>query len=187
MGGFGLQLLVRWSPGIIMALSFLFAGILPTWWSLGLISGSWICCAFFTFNPEQEHQIEIVSAINWRKIFFAALWTFAGFVLTLLFIWRLKISNNLAVFPREILAWIFLISVEICLYRIIAVLVPRLYRIPLGYGIAVLNFLMILYWILPFGILKIGLILLSLLIINPLILVLVDTPLNTQDPVFRRK
>jgi hypothetical protein len=187
LGGFGWQFLVRRSPWVNLILSFAAAAILPPGWGLGLIIGIWISCAFFTFNPEQERQFETISTVNWQKIFLAALWTFSGFILTLVFLWKLKISDNMGLLPREILAWVFLILIEICLFRIIAKLVPRLYRIPIGYGIAVLNFLMILYWILPLGIWIMGLILLSLLITHPLLLVLVDMPLNkVQDPVFRR-
>jgi hypothetical protein len=185
--GFGLQLLVHWSPGVNLGLSFPIVLIIPPEWSLGLIIGMWICCAFLTFNPEEERRVGTISTINWPKIFLAALWTFAGFILTLIFLWKLKVSNNLAVLPREILAWVFLSLIEICLIRIIARLVPRFYRIPLGYGMAALNFLMILYWVLPFGLWASGLIFLSLLIVTPLLLVLVDMPQNTQDSIFRRK
>jgi hypothetical protein len=186
--GFGLQFLVRWSPWVNLAISYLVVAILPPGWSLGLIIGTWISCAFFTFNPEQDRQFAIIPSVSLRKTVFSALWTFAGFLLTLIFLWKIKTSNSLDVFPREILAWVFLILIEVCLYRVIARLSPRLYRIPLGYGIAILNFLMILYWIFPFGLLMIGLILFSLLIINPLLLVLVDMPLNAaQDPIFRRR
>jgi hypothetical protein len=186
--GFGLQFLIRWSPWVILAISYLVVAILPPGWSLGLIIGTWISCAFFTFNPEQVYQFEMISAVSWRKTVFSALWTFTGFLLTLIFLWKLKMSNSLELFPREILAWVFLIMIEICLYRIIARLSPRLYRIPLGYGIAFLNFLMILYWIFPFGGLFMLLILVSLLIINPLLLILVDMPFNgDQDQLFRRR
>lgn len=186
--GFGLQFLVRWSPWVNMAISYLVVVILPPGWSLGLIIGTWISCAFFTFNLEQQSQFEIIPAISWSKTFLSAVWTFAGFLLTLIFLWKLKMSNSLEILPREILAWVFLILIEVCLYRVIAGLSPRLYRIPLGYGIAVLNFLMILYWIFPFGALVIFLILFSLLVLNPLLLILVDMPLNaTQDPIFRRR
>jgi hypothetical protein len=185
--GFGLQFVIRWSPLINLALSFLMALLLPPAWSLGLIIGSWISCAFFTFNPEQEkHQFEI-TAITWRKSFLAALWTFTGFLLTLIFLWKLKISGNLELMPREIMAWSFLLLVEICLYRIISILAPSFYRIPLGYSIAVFHFLMLFYWIFPWGIWISGLVLLSLLIINPLLLVMVDIQFNAQDPIFRRK
>jgi hypothetical protein len=185
--GFGLQFVIRWSPVMNLLLSFVFALALPPGWSFGFIIGSWISCAFFTYNPEQEGQFEAIAVINWRRIIIASLWTFTGFLLTLVFLWRVKIDNTMGLYPREVLAWIFLVLVEICLCRIIAKLVPRLYRIPLGYGIAVLNFLMLLFWIVPFDIWKIGLILLSLLIIDPLILVLVDSPLAVQDSIFRRK
>ncbi len=185
--GLGLEFVIRWSPGINLLLSFILAFVLPPGWSFGFIIGSWISCAFFTYNPEQEGQFEAITTINWRRILMASIWTFAGFLLTLVFLWRVKIGNLMGIYPREILAWTFFALVEICLCRIIAKLVPRLYRIPLGYGIAVLNFLMLLFWILPFDIWKIGLILLSLLIIYPVVLVLVDSPLEAKDPIFRRK
>lgn len=185
--GFGLQYLIRWSPLINLVLSFIFALAIPPGLSFGFIIGSWISCAFFTYNPEREGQFEAVAVINWRRIFVASLWTFAGFLLTLVFLWRVKIGGEMAIDSREIVAWIFLSFVEICLCRIIAKLVPRLYRIPLGYGMAIMNFLMLLFWILPFDIWTMGLILMSLLIIYPLTLVLVDSPFAAEDPIFRRK
>ncbi len=185
--GFGLQYLIRWSPIINLVLSFVLALAIPPGLSFGFIIGSWISCAFFTYNPEREGQFEAVAVINWRRIFVASLWTFAGFLLTLVFLWRVKIGGAMATDSREIVAWIFLAFVEICLCRIIAKLVPRLYRIPLGYGMAILNFLMLLFWILSFDLWTLGLILMSLLIIYPLILVLVDSPFAAEDPIFRRK
>ncbi len=185
--GFGLQFVIRWSPIMNLVLSFIFALAIPPGLSFGFIIGSWISCAFFTYNPEQEGQFETVAVINWRRILVASLWTFAGFLLTLVFLWRLKIGSGMEVDSREIVAWLFFAFVEICLCRIIAKLVPRLYRIPLGYGMAILNFLMLLFWILSFDIWKIGLILLSLLIVYPLILVSVDSPFAVEDPIFRRK
>jgi hypothetical protein len=185
--GFGLQYLIRWSPIINLVLSFILALAMPPGLSFGFIIGSWISCAFFTYNPEQEGQFETVEVINWRRIFVASLWTFAGFLLTLVFLWRVKIGGMMAIDSREIIAWFFFAFVEICLCRIIAKLVPRLYRIPLGYGMAILNFLMLLYWILSFDIWTMGLILMSLLIVYPLILVSVDSPFAAEDPIFRRR
>lgn len=186
--GFGLQYLIRWSPRVNLAISYFMVLILPPSWSIGLIGGAWISCAFFTYMPERERRFEVTPAVSWGKTVFSSLWTFAGFLLTLIFLWKLKVTNSLGLYQREMFAWVFLILIEICLYRVIARLSPSFYRIPLGYGIAFFNFLMILYWIYPFGISWSILILFSLLIINPLLLLLVDLPLNMiEDPIFRRR
>lgn len=186
--GFGFQSMVRWSPWFNLALSYLIVLLLPPNWSLGLVNGSWIACAFFTYNPEQDNRFDTIPVISFRKTILASCWTFSGFLLTLLFLWKLKITNSLDLFPREILAWFFLILIELCLYRVIAKISPSLYRIPLGYGIAIINFLMILYWIYPLGISFMVLILLTLLIVNPILLLVIDSSLHTpQDSIFRRR
>lgn len=186
--GFGLQLLIRWSPWLNLAISFLVVLFLPPNWSIGLVGGTWISCAFFTYNPEQERRFDVIQVINWSRTILSSLWTFAGFLLTLVFLWKLKVTNSLDVGQREIMAWYFLILVEICLYRVIARLSPNLYRGTLGYRIAFLNFLMILFWIVPLGIIYICLIFLTLMVINPLILMIVDRPLTAvEDSIFRRR
>lgn len=186
--GFCLQFLARWSPLINLAASYLMVLFLPPAWSLGLTSGIWIACAFFTYNPEQEHHLDTIPAISFRKILLSSVWTFSGFLLTLIFLWKLKVQTNLDLGQRELLAWAFLGLIEICLYRVIARLSPSLYRIPLGYGMAVFNFLLLFYWIYSLGIVWMALIFFTFLIINPLLLLVVDLPAGaTKDSIFRRK
>ncbi len=186
--GFGLQFFIRWSPWLNQIISFIAILLLPPDWSLGLVGGSWIASAFFTFNPEQVRQYDAIPALNWWKVVFSSLWIFSGFLLTLLLIWKLKIMGDFQVIQREILAWAFFIMVEICLFKVLARLSPGMYRIPLGYGIGLLNFLLLLYWLYPLGISYVLLILVTIIIINPLLLLIVDKPVApAEDPIFRRR
>ena len=186
--GFLFQALVRWSPRVILGISFLLALFLPPGWGIGLVEGLLITCAFFTYEPLRESQFDQTPTVSWQKILLTSLWTFAGFLLTLLFLLRFKLTGSINIQQGETLAWIFLILVEVCLYKVIVKDSFSLYRIPLGFGIAVLNFLMILYWIYPLGWSFIGLVFFSLLIINPLLLIWIDIPLvATGDPFLRRR
>ena len=104
--------------------------------------------------------------------------------MALLFLWKLKVGSNLEIGHRETMAWLFLIVIELCLYRVIARSYPSLYRIQLGYGMAIINFLMLLFWIYPLGIYLMLLIFGSLLIINPILLIWLDPPLPIHRGVF---
>lgn len=184
--GFVIQNSIRLSPWINMALSFLIIFLIPTGWSPGLIGGIWIACAFFTFNPDLD-RLELLQAFSWIKVFLSSLWVFAGFLLTLCLLWKLKISGYSLISQRELLAWAFLVLIEVCQYRIIARLSPVLHRIPLGYGIAFFEFLLLLYWLYPLGIPVMAMVLVTLTIINPLLLVFVDLSVGTNvDPYLRR-
>jgi hypothetical protein len=173
-GGLAIQFFSRLSPWIILGGSFLAILCLPSFWGYGLVCGFWLCCAFNTFQPERENQIDAPSRVSALKILGFSLLTFSGFLLTLILLWKLKVTSSLSSQEREIFAWIFLAVVEVCLYKVIARLSPGLYRIPMGYGIAVLNFLMIFYWLLAEGIVVIVLTLLTLLVVNPLLLTWVE-------------
>ncbi len=184
--GFVIQNSIRCSPWINMALSFLIILLVPPDWSLGLIGGVWIACAFFTFNPDLD-RLELLKAFSWIKVFLSSLWVFAGFLLTLCLLWKLKISGYLLISQRELLAWAFLILIEVCQYRVIARLSPVLHRIPLGYGVAFFEFLLLLYWLYPLGIPVMAMVLVTLFILNPLLFVFIDLPVGTNvDPYLRR-
>lgn len=184
-GGIFIQFFTRLSPQIILAGSFPIILCLPSFWGYGLVAGFWLCCAFITFQPEQENQIDAPNRVSGLKILCFSLLTFSGFLLTLILLWKLKLTSPLKPLEREIFAWIFLCLVEVSLYKIIARLSPGLYRIPMGYGIALLNFLMILYWIFAHGIVVIVLTLLTLLVINPLLLTWVEP--KQQEPYTWRR
>lgn len=184
--GFGIQTLTRLSPWINLGLTFLLILLAPPGWSLGLTAGIWLACAFFTFNPELD-RLELIKALSWVKVFFSSVWVFTGFILTLCLLWKLKLSGYLLVSQREFIAWAFFILIEVCQYRIIAKLSPVLHRIPLGYGIALLNFVMLLFWLLPLGIPFTVMVLVTLFIVNPLVLVFVDLPFGDNvKPYLRR-
>lgn len=181
--GFVIQNLVRWSPRANLGISYLTILILPPFWGLGLVGGFWISCSFFTYNPEIEHRHDTTPQITWSKILLYSAWTFSGFLLTLILLWKLKTANCLLLVQREEIAWLFLTLVEVCQYKVIARISASFNRIPLGYGIAVLNFLMIFYWLYPLGLYSIILIFCSFLVINPLLLSWVDFPVNSlPDP-----
>lgn len=184
--GFAIQNLTRLSPWLNIGLSYLIILLIPPGWSLGLVAGLWIACAFFTFNPDLD-RLELLKAFSWFKVFFVSLWTFSGFILTLFLIWKLKVSGYLLASQREFLAWTFLVLIEVCQYRVVAKLSPVLHRIPLGYGAAFFDFLMLLYWLYPMGVPIMALALVTLIIINPLLLVFVDLPVGSGgDPYLRR-
>ncbi|HEX3048581.1 MAG TPA: hypothetical protein VHY08_27780 [Bacillota bacterium] len=164
------QLLVKLSPWINLGISLGLLLILAPSWSLGLVLGIWIGCAFFTYNPVQERKAEPVMRIRWYRLFFLACFTFTGFLMTLILLWKFKVFRDYTLAEREIWAWIFLVVVEVCLYKVIVKISPGLKRIPLGYGIAVLNYLMILYWIINLGWTVLILTFLSLWLLNPLLL-----------------
>jgi hypothetical protein len=183
--GFLIQYVIRWSPRLNTVLSFGAVILIPPFWSLGLIGGFWISSAFFTFKPESENQHRgAPPIITWQKVCLYSAWTFSGFLLTLVFLWKLKITNSLMIDQREVLAWLFLVLVEVCIFKIIAKISPGIYRIPMGYGMAVLNFLMVLHWIFPLGFYRAGLVLWALMVINPLLLSLVDLPLYATGTSF---
>lgn len=184
-GGIFLQFFSRISPWIILVGSFLVILCLPPFWGYGLVCGFWLCCAFNTFQPDQENHIDAPNRVSGLKILWFSLLTFSGFLLTLILLWKLKITTSISSVEREIFAWIFLGFVEVSLYKIIARLSPGLYRIPMGYGIAALNFLMIFSWIFNQGIVVIVLTLLTLLVINPLLLTWVE-PRQQETYSWRR-
>ncbi len=184
--GFVIQNFIRWSPWVNLGITFLIIFLVPPGWGLGLIGGIWIACAFFTFNPELD-RLELLKGLSWLKVFLSSIWIFAGFLLTLCLLWKLKLSGYSLVAQREFIGWAFLVLIEVCQYRIIAKLLPVLHRIPLGYGIAFFNFLMLLFWLLPMGIPFVAMVLVTLAIINPLLLVFVDQPVGANvDPHLRR-
>ena len=184
--GFVWQNFTRWSPWVNLGLTFLMVFMIPPSLSLGFSGGVWVCSAFFTFNPELD-RLELLKAFSWLRVFLSSLWVFAGFLLTLCLLWKLKSSGYLVVAQREFIAWAFLVLIEVCQYRIIAKLSPVLYRIPLGYGIAFFNFLMLLFWLVPLGLSFMLMVLVTLMIINPLLLVFVDLPVGANiDPYLRR-
>ena len=182
--GIGFQNWLRPSPRINFILTSLIILILPPFWSFGLTAGIWLGCAFFTYNPELKRDYERENKLIWFRVFLSSLLTLAGFLMALLFLWKLKVASNLEIGHRETMAWLFLIVIELCLYRVIARSYPSLYRIQLGYGMAIFNFLMLLFWIRPLGIYLMLLIFGSLLIINPILLIWLDPPLPLHRGVF---
>lgn len=184
--GFGVQYFTRWSPWVNLGLSFLMVFLVPPGWSLGLIGGIWVCCAFFTFNPKLD-RLELLKSFSWLKIFLSSIWVFTGFILTLCLLWKLKSSGYKPVSQREFLAWGFLVLIEICQYRVLAKFLPVLQRIPLGYGMAFFNFLMLLFWLIPMGIPFMAMVLVTLAIINPLLLVFVDLPIGADIEHYLRR
>ncbi len=186
-GGLVIQYFIRLSPWVSLAISFPIILFLPPFYSFGLICGFWLCCAFGTFHPEAESKIDTPNRLRWYKVIGYSLLTFSGFLLTLILLWKLKITTDLPSVQREIFAWVFLIIIEICLYKIIARLSPGLYRIPLGYGIAVLDFLMIFYWLISKGIIFTLLVFLTMLFLSPLILTWVEPVVREGEPYSWRK
>ncbi|MCL6588324.1 MAG: hypothetical protein K6U80_00060 [Firmicutes bacterium] len=180
--GIAWQLLMKLSPWANLAIAFGILLILAPSWSVGLVLGIWIGCAFITYNPVQERKVDPVTRIRWYRLFLLACFTFTGFLMTLILLWKFKLFGYYTIAQREVWAWIFLVAVEVCLYKVIVKISPGLKRIPLGYGIAVLNYLMILYWIINLGWAVLVLTFLSLWLLNPLLLGLLDYTGETGGP-----
>lgn len=176
--GWGFQFLTRWSPWVNLAISFLGVLILPPFWSSGLFLGIWLCCAFFTYHPELAREYEM-TGISWMRLFGYAALTFSGFLLTLILLYRLKLDGSLGIGAREVVAWIFLGILEICLYKVIGRLAPGEYKMQYGYGIAFINFAMLLYWVIPLGPYWMGLIFITLVFVDPILLMLMDNNGNS--------
>lgn len=180
--GFLMQTIFRWSPRASLGISFLAVMITPPLWGVGITIGWWICCAFLTFHSEEEH-FEKKSGL--KLVVLYAFFTFSGFILTLLILWKVKYGYRMApVFQRELLAWFYLIAIEVCFYKIIAYSSPKWNRFKIGYGIGFLNTCMLLFWLFPYGYQAIVLTLLTLLVINPLLLFWVDRPGSEADGIF---
>jgi hypothetical protein len=159
---------------INLLLSFIIVSSLSPFWSIGIISGQWFGIAFFGSEPEKDPKKERLIVINLRKIFLYSLLTFSGFIMTLIFYFRLKITTALDPFSQQVFAWIFLVMIEVCFFRVIARWCPKWYRKRTGYGIAFFNFLMILYCVSPYGLLAMVMTFISMLIISPLLLKWID-------------
>ena len=173
--GFCLQNLVRWSPWLNVVFSFLEVIILPPIWSWGLIIGTWLSCAFFTYQPEGERRMDTPQRLNWGKVLLCSGWVFSGFLLTMLLLWRIKTGElGLSIAQRELLGWVFLSGVEICLFKVIARNTPPSYRIPLGYGIAAINFVLLCFWLYSVSILEKMMILFVLMAVSPWLLLYLD-------------
>lgn len=172
--GFVIQYLVRWTHHFNLFLSYLAVLMVPTEWSLGLILGTWFSVAFFTFSPNKERRVEGYSVLTGINILLYALWTLSGFILTLVFLYKLK-SSQLVTIPlhRELLSWFFFIMVEICQFKIIALSVSATQRNSLGYYLAGLNFLMILFCTWSMGLVQNILIFLVLMFVIPELLKIV--------------
>jgi len=184
--GLGLNLLAHWPTRLCAAVSLPLALLLPPYWSHGLLSGLWIGSAFLMSAAEADHRKNQSTGVSWGKIFSYALFTFYGFILALILLWKTKnalLFVNLQ--QREILTWLFLIMIEISFYRIIARDCHKWQRVSTGGGIGFLNFLMVLYWIYPYGLTAMVLTLITLLLINPFLLFWVDHPARDQNNFFR--
>lgn len=158
----------RWNLGVTCLVVIIFS---PAW-SMGWTLGSWFSCAFLTYHPENELRD---MPQGWLAIFCYAGFSFSGFILTLILLWKAKMGMDLPLMLyQEILGWMYLIGLEICFYKVIALATFRGDRFQLGYGIGFLNSLMLLYWVYPYGWMAMVLTSLTLLAVNPLLLLMMD-------------
>jgi hypothetical protein len=180
--GIGFQLLTRWSPGKNVVISFFLTGILPPFLSFGLISGIWIGCAFCTLDSNIR-RLSNNAQVHWKQTIIYSLWTFSGFLLTLLFLFKIKLGGFLKTGQSEILAWIFLLILEFCILRIIARSVPNWFRTPLGYRLGFINFIMVFYWIYSYGLFVILLTFCTFMLLFPALLLWMDFSGRDSDLV----
>ena len=180
LAGLGFQFLSRWSVTKNLWFSFLILALLPPSVSFGLVCGTWVGCAFIPLNSGIKRPGNDYRG-SWREVVVFSLWVFAGFILTLVYLFKIKHSGNMEVGQSEALAWVFLAMIELCIFRIIACSVPRWSRSTLGCRIALINFLLLLYWIYPYGWFAAGLTFITFLVAFPLLLAWMDFPNNESD------
>ncbi|HOJ77209.1 MAG TPA: hypothetical protein PLZ08_04155 [Bacillota bacterium] len=159
---------------INLLLSFIIVSSLSPFWSMGIISGQWFGIAFFGSEPDRDPKKERLIVISLRKIFLFSLLTFSGFMMTLIFYFRLKTAADFDPHVQQVFAWIFLVMIEVCFFRVIARWCPKWYRKRAGYGIAFFNFLMIFYCVYSYGLLTVVMTFIGLMIISPLLLKWID-------------
>ncbi|TCL62219.1 hypothetical protein EDC14_102770 [Hydrogenispora ethanolica] len=186
--GMLLQYGLRWPSWLVMIGSFATLLLLPPWWSLSLVCGCWIGCAFFTVRPESSHPSENGSTFTWFQVVTGSVWAFSGFMLTLLLLWRVKTTNTLTPAELEILGWSFLLLVEVCIYKNIASQCPMHYRKYLSVGMTALIFLMLFYAVAATNFITKFLTFVIILNGNLFLLTWVDHPLfQPRDPLLRRR
>jgi hypothetical protein len=168
--GVAWQYLIKWTPGQNWVLSFLLACLLPPGLTGGLLAGIWICSAFIVSPVNLQRKVDRHPKASWKEIVKFSLWTFAGFLLTLVFMFKIKLTGVWEIKQCQWFAWSFLVVLELCLLRIIARLTPSYLRLGVGFRMGFLNFLMLLYWLYPYGWILGGLTLLTLLVMFPLLL-----------------
>lgn len=184
LAGLGLQFLSRWSPAKNLGLSFLILACLPYSFGFGLVCGIWAGCAFIPYSSNANHpKRQLNPKRAWREVFIYSLWTFAGFLMALIFLFKIKLSGNMQPGQREMLTWVFFGIIELCIFRIIACSVPGWFRLPLGYRMSFLNFLLILYWVIPYGWFAVVLTFLTLMAGFPLMLSLMSFSHTDSDIV----
>ncbi len=178
---------LRWSPWAILMISFLTVLLLPPLWVLGLLAGWWISCAFFTSrSTDPIRTAEGGADFTWFSVCTSAFLAFCGYLLTVLFLWRIK--THCAISPQnvELFGWVLLLLIEVCIYKIIAGYCPALYRKYLGLGMTALVFLMMLYSIASLSLMGKVLILIGLLNVNLILLLIVDRPILSRQTSLRK-
>ncbi len=184
--GFTFEYYARWSPWVIMVLSYLLVLLIPPVWFIGVVGGLWISCAFFVSRVATERSMDGAPSLTVWKLCSSSILTFSGFLLTLFSVWRVKDTGFMGPWQRELLGWSFLILIEACIYKYLATHCPSLYRKYLGLGITVLNFLMTFYIVVDWTFTAKLLAFAVLLNGNLFLLALVDRPLRRPvDPMMR--
>ncbi|HYH01727.1 MAG TPA: hypothetical protein VEC37_01355 [Bacillota bacterium] len=182
LAGLGFQFLSRWSVTKNLWISLLILVLLPPSISFGLVCGIWVGCAFIPFSSSIKRPTNNFQ-VGWGEVIAYSLWIFAGFILTLVYLFKIKHGGNMETGQSEALAWVFLTMIELCICRIIACSVPSWSRSALGCRIGFINFLLMLYWLYPYGWFVIGLTFITFLVVFPLLLAWMDFPNNDSDVI----
>lgn len=169
LAGLGFQFFLRWSATKNLWLSFFILAVFPYLIGFGSVCGIWIGCAFIPYSSGIKRLPSNYRA-GWKEVIVFSLWTFCGFLLTLVYLLKIKLTGHMRVDQSEALAWVFFLMIEICIFRIISCTVPGWFRIPLGYRMGFLNYLLVLYWTYSYGWFANILTLLTLLVVFPLLL-----------------
>jgi len=173
--GFSCQTLARLGPGLLLAVGFGSVLFLPPLWGLGLVTGSFLACAFFTYKLKPQANAE-QAGIGWLRMMAYAALSFSGFLMTLVLVWKLKLDQQFFIAQREAVGWFFFALLEVCFYRILAYAIPSIQRFSVGYRMAFLEFWLILYWLWPMGGFTVFFVFCAMLLVSPLLLTLVDQP-----------
>jgi hypothetical protein len=168
--GVGWQFLTKWAPAKNWAFSFLMAFLAPPVLTGGLLCGIWICSAFIVPPANLKGGGNNNQQVGWKQVIIFSLWLFAAFLLTLVFLVKLKWAGIWEITQCQWFAWSFLAVLDLCLLRVIALLIPRWLRIEAGMRIGFFYFLLLLYWLYPYGWVLGGLTFLTLVIVIPLAL-----------------
>jgi hypothetical protein len=181
------QFLTKWTPNKNWLVSFGVAFCMPPALTVGLLGGVWICSVLSIGQANFKTDANNNFQVGWKEIVVFSIWVFFAFLLTLVFLFKLKMAGHWEIGQCQAFAWMFLLGLELCLFRIIARLIPGWLRVGVGIRMGFLNFLFLLYWLYPYGWILTGLTLITLVVAFPMLLCGLAFDKDNADIVMRRR